>query len=718
MSRPCPFFLLWSLLAASGLHAQTPVADSLRQVLQAQPRPDTTRVRRLQSLANELAAPDPTQALRVTTEALTLAQQLHDATGEGKALLWLSTLYRRQASYEPARQYAQQAQQLFARQADLRGQGKSYLQLTLLDMMQGNYAPALTSALKGVSLAEKAGDQQTQTRLQATLGTLYARIEDYSAAKVAMQAALNLGEKMGDRQVVLTMLTELGALYLNEKNWALCLRYYNLALQEARQQKDVVNEAIQEVNLADVYRRQGNYAQAKAHALRARALAVANHDAYSLPYAELALALVFQLTNQPDSALILGQRSLQLARQAHSKDNIRDASEVLAKAYAQRGNYASAYRYQRLYQAYHDTLTGEATQHKTSALRYGYELDKKQAQIALLTKTRQLQLQKSARQRVQLYALLVGLLGVVVAAGLLWRNVVLKQRANRGLNEKNAQIAGQRDALDRTLNELKTTQSQLVQREKMASLGELTAGIAHEIQNPLNFVNNFSEVSTELIAELREEQASPTSERELEAELLNDLEQNLRKITQHGQRAASIVRGMLEHSRVHTGERQPTNVNALADEYLRLAYHGLRAKDKSFNATLKTDFAPALPPVEAVSQDIGRVLLNLFTNAFYAVRQRQLAGEPGYTPTVSVRTQVVGEQVLVHVCDNGTGIPEGVQQKIFQPFFTTKPSGEGTGLGLSLAHDIVTKGHGGSLSVDSQEGQGTEFIVALPLKIS
>jgi two-component system NtrC family sensor kinase len=204
----------------------------------------------------------------------------------------------------------------------------------------------------------------------------------------------------------------------------------------------------------------------------------------------------------------------------------------------------------------------------------------------------------------------------------------------------------------------------------------------------------------------------------LEADLLVDLKQNMQKITQHGQRAASIVRGMLEHSRVNTGERQPTDLNALADEYLRLAYHGLRAKDKSFNATLQTDFAPALPPIDAVSQDIGRVLLNLFTNAFYAVRQRQLAGEPGYAPTVRVRTEVVGERVLVHVGDNGTGIPEAVQQKIFQPFFTTKPSGEGTGLGLSLAHDIITKGHGGMLTVRSQEGQGSDFEIALPLKMS
>jgi two-component system NtrC family sensor kinase len=292
------------------------------------------------------------------------------------------------------------------------------------------------------------------------------------------------------------------------------------------------------------------------------------------------------------------------------------------------------------------------------------------------------------------------------------------QELERLVAERTAALSQQTEELREALTELKLTQAQLIQAEKMASLGELTAGIAHEIQNPLNFVNNFAEVSSELAQELVEERSRAPRDMGLEAELLVDLKQNMQKITQHGQRAASIVRGMLEHSRVNTGERQPTNLNALADEYLRLAYHGLRAKDKSFNATLQTDFAPSLPPIDAVSQDIGRVLLNLFTNAFYAVRQRQLAGEPGYVPTVRVRTEVLGEQVVVHVGDNGTGIPEAVQQKIFQPFFTTKPSGEGTGLGLSLAHDIITKGHGGTLAVRSQEGQGSEFEIALPIKMS
>jgi two-component system NtrC family sensor kinase len=290
------------------------------------------------------------------------------------------------------------------------------------------------------------------------------------------------------------------------------------------------------------------------------------------------------------------------------------------------------------------------------------------------------------------------------------RNAELEQL----VQARTAALRQQTQTLQQALEELQLTQGQLIQAEKMASLGELTAGIAHEIQNPLNFVNNFAEVSTELAQELAEERGRPTRDTKLEAELLSDLKQNMLKINQHGQRAASIVRGMLEHSRASTGERTLTDLNALADEYLRLAYHGLRAKDKTFNATLQTDLAADLPAVAVVPQDLGRVLLNLFTNAFYAVHRRQQQGEPSYAPTVRVHTKYTGHEIEISVQDNGTGIPAAVQQKIFQPFFTTKPAGEGTGLGLSLAHDIVTKGHGGTLSVESRAGEGATFTLRLP----
>jgi ligand-binding sensor domain-containing protein/signal transduction histidine kinase len=274
--------------------------------------------------------------------------------------------------------------------------------------------------------------------------------------------------------------------------------------------------------------------------------------------------------------------------------------------------------------------------------------------------------------------------------------------------------------IEKAYNELKRTQVQLIQKEKMASLGELTAGIAHEIQNPLNFVNNFSEVSKELVGELREELEEG---RNLEAtSITHSLEQNLEKIHQHGRRAEAIVKNMLQHSRATSGEKQPTNLNALADEYLRLAYHGLRAKDKSFTCTLVTDLDPQLQSVEVVPQDMGRVLLNLYNNAFYAVQQKARLvpvgaeeGATGYQPSVKVSTRQEGDRVELRVWDNGVGVPEQVQAKIFQPFFTTKPTGEGTGLGLSLSYDIVTKGHGGELKVKSKEGEGTEFIVDLPI---
>ena len=266
-----------------------------------------------------------------------------------------------------------------------------------------------------------------------------------------------------------------------------------------------------------------------------------------------------------------------------------------------------------------------------------------------------------------------------------------------------------------TLDNLKSTQAQLIQSEKMASLGELTAGIAHEIQNPLNFVNNFSEVNKELIEELKSEKSKVKSERDdkLEDQLLNDIEQNLEKINHHGKRADSIVKGMLQHSRTTSGQKELADINALCDEYLRLAYHGLRAKDKGFNADLKTDFDESVGKINIVPQDIGRVLLNLFNNAFYAVSEKQKTEDEKFEPCVSVQTKKINEKIEIIVMDNGNGIPKNVVDKVFQPFFTTKPAGRGTGLGLSLAYDII-KAQGGEIKVETKEGERSEFIVQLP----
>lgn len=285
------------------------------------------------------------------------------------------------------------------------------------------------------------------------------------------------------------------------------------------------------------------------------------------------------------------------------------------------------------------------------------------------------------------------------------------------IKERTREILEQKNQLQETIEELKQTQNQLIQQEKLASLGELTAGIAHEIQNPLNFVNNFSEVSIELIDELKEE-LQKVDISEDSSDIIDDLIQNLQKISHHGKRASGIVKNMLEHSRASTGEKQLTDINALAEEYIKLSFHGLRAKDKSFNSDFKIFPDLTLPQIEVVPQDLGRVFLNLFNNAFYAVQKReQSANKPqDYKPLVTIKTEKDNDDIVITIQDNGTGIPQEVISKIFQPFFTTKPTGQGTGLGLSLSYDIITKGHNGELEAESKEGEGTTFIITIPYK--
>ncbi|MBD0278716.1 MAG: GHKL domain-containing protein [Flavisolibacter sp.] len=271
--------------------------------------------------------------------------------------------------------------------------------------------------------------------------------------------------------------------------------------------------------------------------------------------------------------------------------------------------------------------------------------------------------------------------------------------------------------LTRALNELRTTQAQLIQAEKMASLGELTAGIAHEIQNPLNFVNNFSEVSIELVKELKDElhvTGLPPDQKRIFEHIVDDLTQNQEKIVYHGKRADAIVKGMLQHSRKSSGQKEIVDLNALIDEYLRLSYHGKRAKEKTFNATVETHFDEQVGKISVVPQDLGRVLLNLFNNAFYSVTEKKKKLNGGFEPTVSVTSRRLENKIEICVRDNGSGIQKSHLDKIFQPFFTTKPTGEGTGLGLSLSYDIITKGHGGELKVNTEEGEFAEFTILLP----
>ncbi|GAA4013356.1 hypothetical protein GCM10022408_27970 [Hymenobacter fastidiosus] len=718
MKTPRALWLLLLLAVSTGnALAQSRAADSLHQLLRNFPRPDTTRVRRLHALISELAATDAPQAIALSRQALTLSQRLTDTVSIGRSLLWLSILHRRLEQYAPARYYTRQARELFAQSHDRRREARACLELSLIDVQQSKPASALAWALQGLPLAEQAREEGLQAQLRGTIGSIYSQLADYTSALPMLRRALRDGQRLNDQQVVSAALSGLASLSQVLRQWPDARRYFRRAIAVSRQMGDTQNETINEIGLAEVCLAQGDLPRARHHGARARALVRATQDDYNLPAVELMLARSFLLAGQPDSAVALAQLGLERSQRSRRNGNISSAADILAQAYAVRQDFAEAYRYQRLFSSYQDTLTGDAVQRKSSALRYNYELEKQQSQITLLNQTRQLQTQKSARQRLQLYALLAGLTGTGLLAGLLWRNARLKQRINRHLNEKNTEIALQRDDLTSTLASLKAAQTQLIQREKMASLGELTAGIAHEIQNPLNFVNNFSEVSTELVEEFIDGpwQQLPEAEKAYATELLDNLTQNLQKITHHGHRADNIVKGMLQHSHGTSGQREPTDLNTLVTEHLPLAYQSFRAKNKDFTITITSDFDPLVGQVKLVPQDVGRVLVNLYANAFYAQRQRQQLGQAGYFPELTVNTKRLATEVQIRVRDNGLGMDAETQLKVFQPFFTTKPSGEGTGLGLSLSYDIIVEGHGGMLTITSQEGVGTEVTISLPV---
>ena len=373
--------------------------------------------------------------------------------------------------------------------------------------------------------------------------------------------------------------------------------------------------------------------------------------------------------------------------------------------YEKKNNPNQALKYYKMAAAARDSLFAQETARQVEKL--AYEEKEREARTQRRIEAHQQEFQ----DQIKIYSLSGILGGVLIFAFFLYRNNRQKHKANALLHHQKQEIHRERDKAQKALSELKATQNQLIQSEKLAGLGELTAGIAHEIQNPLNFVNNFSEVSAELVEEMQEELNK--GDMDEAKSIANDLRQNLQKISQHGKRASSIVKGMLEHSRMGTGERELTDINQLADEYLRLSYHGLRAKDKTFNADYELIANTSLPKINVVPQEIGRVFLNLINNAFYAVNERAKSGEINYQPKVSVSIHQKDRQVIVKVKDNGMGMLPTTKAKIFQPFFTTKPTGQGTGLGLSLAYDIITKGHGGEIELESLEGEGTTFVVKL-----
>jgi two-component system, NtrC family, sensor kinase len=399
-----------------------------------------------------------------------------------------------------------------------------------------------------------------------------------------------------------------------------------------------------------------------------------------------------------DSAIEYALLAYSLASETFFLQRQITATELLSQCYEESDKKDKAFEYLKLNRSLNEKSERLNNAAQISELEIQAVLKKSQREIDLLEKESHLKEQENKTQRLWIFSIAGALLSAILIAFILVRNNRQKQKANTVLEDM--------------LSNLKSTQSQLIQSEKMASLGELTAGIAHEIQNPLNFVNNFSEVNKELLMEMTEEigKGNLVDVKTLAKHVI----ENEEKINQHGKRADAIVKGMLQHSRTSTGQKEPTNINALCDEYLRLSYHGLRAKDKSFNARIETNFDSSIENINVVPQDIGRVVLNLINNAFYAVAEKSKKHIAGFDPTVSIITKKVGNAIEIMVKDNGIGIPQNIIDKIFQPFFTNKPTGQGTGLGLSLSYDIV-KAHGGDLKVQTKEGGGSEFIIQLPI---
>jgi len=408
-----------------------------------------------------------------------------------------------------------------------------------------------------------------------------------------------------------------------------------------------------------------------------------------------------------DNTIRSGTKNQPTIQRLTAKRQLRDVTQELSTTFARQGDYLKAYEYYRQYVSYKDSLASEITSRKLASLAHNQAMQQKESQIQLLKKDRLLEAEASQKQRL----IVSGLAGCV---GLLLFSSVVLVRNNRQKHTANQQLNEQKEELQKALADLKMAQSQLIQSEKMASLGELMAGIAHEIQNPLNFVNNFSELSIELIDELKEEFGKAPADLELTESIIHDLSQNQQKINQHGRRADAIIKSMLAHSRTSTGEKQPTDLNALTAEFLRLSYHSVKVKNKELQVELVTDFDERMGMVTVVPQEMGRVLLNLFNNAFDAVQDKKKQTQPHYHPQLRISTRQLANHVEIRVHDNGTGIPDSIQAKIFQPFFTTKPTGQGTGLGLSLSYDIITKVHGGEFRVESTPGEATEFTVLLP----
>jgi len=652
MNAIIKIFLLLAIPAFS--NAQTSTIDSLKQLLKSEQR-DTSRVLLLNqlSLAYRLTRPDT--ALVMIQQALSLSKKAAYAPGEVRSLSGIASIFR----------------------------------------ITGNYPKALQLHLEALKKAEAIPDERTASTILLSIAIDYEYLGDYRQAINYTLKVLAIGKRLHEERRINTSSLNLGNEYEKLNMFDSALFYTKQAYDLSVKLKNLDFTGVALNNFGNIYSKMGNDATAMKNYRLSLPYSIMEEDDDALCESYLGMAGLFRKAGQADSCLYYAKLSLTTAQKASFISRVMDATNFLTSYYTSINNIDSAFVYQSATIAVKDSLFSQEKAREIQSLRYEETLRQQQIQEA----------KEEAQTQLKFNMLFGGLGALLIVAFILIRNNWQRRKANIVLKH-------QKEKVESTLQELKATQAQLVQSEKMASLGELTAGIAHEIQNPLNFVNNFSEVSNEMIAEMKTELTNNNKDGALA--IADDIKQNLVKINHHGKRADAIVQGMLQHSRRSSGTKESTDINALCNEYLRVSYLGLRAKNKTFNAQLKTDFDESIGNINIVPQDIGRVILNLINNAFYAVDERKRQNFNGYEPIVLVSTKKMNGKIEIKVSDNGNGIPQKVLDKIFQPFFTTKPTGQGTGLGLSLSYDIV-KAHGGDLKVETKEGEGSKFIIQIPI---
>jgi two-component system, NtrC family, sensor kinase len=638
-------------------NAQDLNKDSLVKLLQVA-KEDTVRVLVLAQLCAQLQRSNPDTAYFLAQEGLELARQINYEKGELYCKCVLGGYYWNIGDYLTAIKLVLPEVKNIELTNDAWLRINTYAVLGNSYRDQGDYSEALKWAFLGMDLIKSFDNCRFCKIFIAAIGFDYLQKGQLDSAQYFLQKAFLYPSAKGFDGWIYSVA---GLTYTK-------LRKYDSAFQFYRESIETLQNEDNRKDLAGVYNN---------------------------------MAALYITINLKDSALLCARKSLAISQPKKFAKEILETSQLLSKLY-EKVNTDSALYYYKLAMTANDSLYNQEKQRQIASFKFNEELRQKEIENE----------RSQYRNQIRMYTLVGALVIFLIIAFLLARNNKIKQKAFSLLQKQKEATVVQKTKAEQALEELKSTQSQLIHSEKMASLGELTAGIAHEIQNPLNFVNNFSEVNTELIDESIK--AIDSGNQKEAKELLVNLRQNEEKVKFHGQRADAIVKGMIQHSRVNTGQKEPVEINQLADEYLRLSYHGLKAKDKSFNSTLQTDFDQMIGQIHIIPQDIGRVLLNLYNNAFYVVSEKKKLQPEGYEPTVSVSTKKVGSKVEIRVKDNGNGIPIKVMDKIFQPFFTTKPAGQGTGLGLSMSYDII-KAHGGEIMVETKVGEGAEFLIELPI---